>query len=54
MSIGWVLAIDSLAGSFILLSLSGVVLWTELNRRKTVCVALVMGAILSAVCAGLT
>ena len=32
--IGWILLADSLAGSIILLSLSGVLLWTLLNRRR--------------------
>ncbi|KLU23049.1 peptidase [Caballeronia mineralivorans PML1(12)] len=36
LSMGWVLLIDTLAGSIILLSLTGVLLWTELNKRKTV------------------
>lgn len=36
LSVGWVLLIDTLAGSIILLSLTGVLLWTELNKRKTV------------------
>jgi hypothetical protein len=31
---GWVLLADSLAGSIVLLSLSGVLLWTQLNRRR--------------------
>lgn len=30
----WVLLVDTLAGSIILLSLTGVVLWTQLNRRR--------------------
>jgi hypothetical protein len=34
--IGWVLVADSLAGSLILLSITGVLLWTGLNRRRTV------------------
>src|SRR5258705_1757776 len=36
MSIGWVLFIDTFAGSILLLSLTGVLLWTELNRRRTI------------------
>lgn len=35
LGIGWVLLVDTLAGSIILLSLTGVVLWTGLNRRRT-------------------
>ncbi len=34
--VGWVLLADSIGGSMILLSITGVLLWTELNRRKTV------------------
>jgi len=32
---GWILLADSMAGSLVLLSLTGVVLWTGLNRRRT-------------------
>jgi uncharacterized protein len=53
LSVGWVLLIDTLAGSLILLSLTGVLLWTELNKRKTVGVVLVLGSIAAAVCMGL-
>ncbi|SOE99366.1 hypothetical protein SAMN05446635_7377 [Burkholderia sp. OK233] len=53
LSVGWVLLIDTLAGSIILLSLTGVLLWTELNKRKTVGVVLVVGSIVAAVCVGL-
>ena len=35
-AIGWILLADSFAGSMILLSLTGVILWTGLNRRRTV------------------
>ncbi|HZZ10244.1 MAG TPA: PepSY-associated TM helix domain-containing protein [Paraburkholderia sp.] len=53
LSVGWVLLIDTLAGSLILLSLTGVLLWTELNKRKTVGAVLVIGSIVAAVCMGL-
>ncbi|MBB3261525.1 hypothetical protein F4827_006457 [Paraburkholderia bannensis] len=53
MSIGWVLFIDTFAGALILLSLTGVLLWTELNKRKTVGAVLVIGSIVVAVCVGL-
>lgn len=52
LSIGWVLLIDTLAGSLILLSLTGVLLWTELNKRKTVGLVLVAGSIAAAVVLG--
>lgn len=32
----WILLADTLAGSIVLLSLTGVVLWTQLNRRRVV------------------
>jgi hypothetical protein len=53
MSVGWVLVVDTLAGSLILLSLTGVLLWTELNRRKTVSAVLVIGSIVTMLCVGL-
>ncbi|CAB3805262.1 PepSY-associated TM helix domain-containing protein [Paraburkholderia caffeinilytica] len=53
LSVGWVLLIDTLAGSIVLLSLTGVLLWTELNKRKTVGAVLVVGSIVAAVCMGL-
>ena len=53
MSIGWVLFIDTFAGALILLSLTGVLLWTELNRRKTVGAVLLIGSIVVGVWAGL-
>jgi hypothetical protein len=52
LSVGWVLLIDTLAGSLILLSLTGVLLWTELNKRKTVGLVLVLGSITAAVVLG--
>ena len=53
MSIGWVLFIDTFAGSILLLSLTGVLLWTELNRRRTIGVVLVLGSIVAAVLTGM-
>lgn len=35
-SVGWILLADSIAGSLVLLSITGVILWTELNRRRTI------------------
>ena len=40
MNVGWILLVDTLAGSIILLSLSGVVLWALTNRRHTVGIAI--------------
>ncbi len=53
MSIGWVLLMDTIAGSLILLSLTGVLLWTELNRRRTTGVVLVTGSVAAALAFGL-
>ncbi|HEY3598024.1 MAG TPA: PepSY-associated TM helix domain-containing protein, partial [Paraburkholderia sp.] len=53
MSVGWVLLIDTLAGSIVLLSLTGVLLWTQLNARRTVGAVIVLGSIVAAVCVGL-
>ena len=36
MGVGWILLVDTLAGSIILLSLSGLLLWSMLNRRRMV------------------
>ena len=34
MPVPWILLIDSLAGSLIFLSVSGAILWWEINRRR--------------------
>ena len=36
LGLGWILLVDTLGGSIILLSLTGVVLWTQLNRRRLI------------------
>lgn len=54
MNIFWVLLMDTIAGSMILLSLTGVLLWTELNKRRTIGVVLVAGSITAALLAGLS
>jgi hypothetical protein len=53
LSVGWVLLIDTIAGSMILLSLTGVLLWTELNKRRVVGAVLVGGSVIAAVVCGL-
>ena len=40
MPIPWILLIDTLAGSLIFLSLSGVILWWETNRRRGLGIAI--------------
>jgi uncharacterized protein len=53
LSVGWVLLIDTLAGALILLSVTGVLLWTELNKRKTVGAVIVGASIVALVWCGL-
>lgn len=52
MSVGvnafWVILADSIAGSLILLSLTGLLLWTQLHTVRLVALAVSTGAILSA------
>ncbi|RQR59644.1 peptidase [Burkholderia sp. Bp9125] len=50
MGIGWVLLVDTLAGALVLLSLTGVLLWTGLNKRRTIGAVLVLGSIAATVC----
>ncbi len=40
MSIPWILLVDTLAGSMIFLSISGVLLWVQTNRKRAVGVAI--------------
>lgn len=54
MSLVWVLVMDTIAGSMILLSLTGVLLWTELNKRRTIAVVLIGASIAAALIAGLS
>jgi hypothetical protein len=48
MSMGWILLVDTLAGSIILLSLSGMVLWALTNRKRTVGIAIATASLLLA------
>jgi len=48
MGVAWVLLVDTLAGSIILLSLSGVVLWALTNRRRAIGVAIGAVSLLAA------
>ncbi len=52
MSIGWILLVDTLAGSMIFLSLSGVLLWVQSHRKRAIGVALFL--ISSSLTIGLT
>lgn len=46
---GWILLADSIAGSLILLSITGVLLWTELNRRKTIGASIFVVSLIAAI-----
>jgi hypothetical protein len=48
MGVGWILLVDTLAGSIILLSLSGMVLWALTNRKRTVGIAIASVSLLLA------
>jgi hypothetical protein len=48
-----VLLIDTFAGSIVLLSLTGVLLWTELNKKRTAGVAIVAASLIAAIVCGL-
>jgi hypothetical protein len=47
MGLAWILLVDTLAGSIILLSLSGVLLWTMLNRRRMLGAAIGLASLLT-------
>jgi uncharacterized protein len=53
LNVGWILLIDSFAGSIVLLSLTGVLLWTELNKRRTAGVVIVGVSLIAAIVCGL-
>ncbi len=46
--VAWVLIADTIAGAMILLSLTGVLLWTGLNKRRTVGAAILGASIVAA------
>ena len=46
--VGWILFADSIAGSLILLSITGVLLWTELHKRKTIGVSIFAVSLIAA------
>ena len=45
MGIGWILLVDTLAGSIILLSITGVLLWTMMTRKRLVGTAIGVGSL---------
>ncbi len=46
----WVLLADSIAGSFILLALSGILLWTRMHGPKLIAAAIAISSLTLAVC----
>ena len=52
-SVSWVLLVDTFGGGIILLSLSGVLMWTQLNRRRLVGAAIAVTSLTLLVVFGL-
>ncbi|MBV8619103.1 MAG: PepSY-associated TM helix domain-containing protein [Curvibacter sp.] len=46
MTVPWILLVDSLAGSMIFLSISGVILWIQMNRRRALGVGIFSASVL--------
>jgi hypothetical protein len=44
MSVPWILLVDSLAGSLLFLSISGLILWIQTNRRRLVGSLILLGS----------
>jgi hypothetical protein len=51
--VGWVLLADSFAGCMIILSITGVLIWTELNKRKTLGAAIFIAAMIALIAVAL-
>ena len=49
MSIAWILLADSIAGSFIILSLTGILLWTRLHGKRILAAGLALTSLLTAI-----
>ena len=49
MPVPWILLIDTLAGSMIFLSISGVILWWETHRKRAVCITIFAVAVATTV-----
>jgi hypothetical protein len=54
MNAGWILLVDSLAGALIMLSLTGVLLWTKMRKSRLLLSGLTGGSILLAVMFSMT
>jgi len=45
LGVGWVLLADTIGGGMVLLSLTGVLLWTQLHRRRLIGLAIVVASV---------
>lgn len=48
MTVPWILLVDTIAGSMVFLSISGVILWVQMNRRRAVGVGIFSVSVLTA------
>ncbi|MDO8313085.1 MAG: PepSY-associated TM helix domain-containing protein [Sideroxyarcus sp.] len=46
LGVGWFLLVDTLVGSIVFLSLTGVILWSQLNRRRLIGAAIAMTSLM--------
>lgn len=46
LGMGWILLVDTLAGSIVFLSLTGVILWSQLNRRRLIGAAIAVTSLM--------
>lgn len=44
MNVGWILLVDSLAGALIMLSITGVLLWTKMRKSRLTMAGLIAGS----------
>ena len=49
MGVAWILLADTIAGSFIILSLTGILLWTRLHGPRLLAAALGLGSLTLAI-----
>lgn len=45
MNIGWILLVDSLAGAIIVLSITGILLWTKMRKSRLISSGLIAGSV---------
>ena len=53
-SVGWILLADTLGGAIILLSLTGVLLWALINRRRTIGLGIALVSLVSVIVLAMT